>query len=615
MRILATVALFLADVAAFAWLARRARRRPLPLSMAVGLGLLVAWQAIVSSGLSVLSAVNGTSLALAACLPPMVAVLVARRDDGGPVAALLRAWKSIRWAFVAPGWQGALNFPLALILAVVAATHAPSNWDSMTYHLARVAHWIQRGSVAPYETSILRQNILAPGAEYVLLGLQAVADSDRLANGLQLFAWILVAWSAMPLARICGAPRRAAAWAGPIVAGAPMLVLQATSTQNDLVAAALALAIVAASLPFLHRTARAGPADALVLGTLMAAGFVVKVTTLLCAAPVVLVALTGSMRSMRSWPLRRTAVVLLGGTAIALGVAGPQLLRMATADARSVALTAPYVFPLVGEWGAREANLLRALTRHLPESANVLADLGGRPSALPLFHEDLAANPVQSSFAMVGIMLLVLGWRRATPRSRWAGAMVLGSWVVFQMTLRSNDWISRLETPLFALLPATMGGWRLVHPPALRQGILAAFAALSLAFGVAAAIHNVSRSAARTLTVREPTEDYYVNRPGQRPMHDAALDAATRIGCRRIGLWIGEDSFDYPLTWRAMQRGIEVRHVTGPDTWPCILVSDRGPPPGGGPEGDGWRPVHLQLSRGKPEGGSVTGGVWIRSPP
>jgi hypothetical protein len=61
--------------------------------------------------------------------------------------------------------------------------------------------------------------------------------------------------------------------------------------------------------------------------------------------------------------------------------------------------------------------------------------------------------------------------------------------------------------------------------------------------------------------------------------HDAALAVAERLGCSRIGLFIGGDSFDYPLTWRAMQRGIEVRHYFGADAWPCVVFTDRGPPP------------------------------------
>ena len=33
----------------------------------------------------------------------------------------------------------------------------PYNWDSMTYHLSRIAHWAQNQTVAHYATNIIRQ--------------------------------------------------------------------------------------------------------------------------------------------------------------------------------------------------------------------------------------------------------------------------------------------------------------------------------------------------------------------------------------------------------------------------------------------------------------------------
>jgi len=613
LQITAAALLFVIDLASFTWLARRGRRRPLPLDMAVGFGLLVAWQAVVVTALSPFEAVSSVSLAVASVIPPVAVLLLARGGTDGVPAVVIRGARSLWWAARSYGWVGALLMPLAILLGLVAAAYAPSNWDSMTYHLARVAHWIQHGSVAPYETGIHRQSLYPPGAEYVLLLLQATADSDRLANGLQFVSWLIVAGSAAPLARLAGAPRAVASWAGPIVASAPMLVLQATSTQNDLVAAVLVLAAVAASLPFLHRRPRPTLADALVLATIITAAFLVKASAIVCAAPLLVVCTVGVARTIRSWPPRRTVAGLLGAAVVALGIGGPQVARMARADSRSVALTAPYVFPLLGEWGARTESLRVALVRHLPSSPDILPDVMGRPAALPTFHEDLTVNPVQAGFALAGIVLAVLGWKRIPPRARWAGVMVLSAWWLFQVTFRPNDWVSRLETPLFALLPATMGGWWIVRPHLVRQAVLGVIGALALVIGVAAAIHNAPRPALRALHMHEAVDDYYSNRRSQRPMHDAALGAAEKSGCRRIGLLIGEDSFDYPLTWRAMQRGIEVRHVSGPDPWPCILVSDLGPPPGEVASTPRWQPVFRLLSSAQADA-QIAGGVWVRRP-
>src|SRR5262249_42724812 len=53
-------------------------------------------------------------------------------------------------------------FSLLLIACVLCVTFAvavvypPNNWDSMTYHMSRVAEWIQHGSIDVYPTSIDR---------------------------------------------------------------------------------------------------------------------------------------------------------------------------------------------------------------------------------------------------------------------------------------------------------------------------------------------------------------------------------------------------------------------------------------------------------------------------
>lgn len=62
-----------------------------------------------------------------------------------------------------------------LLIALVAP---PNTWDSMTYHLARVANWIQLESVHFYPTSIDGQNYQMPLAEFAILQLQLLSNSD-----------------------------------------------------------------------------------------------------------------------------------------------------------------------------------------------------------------------------------------------------------------------------------------------------------------------------------------------------------------------------------------------------------------------------------------------------
>lgn len=140
-----------------------------------------------------------------------------------------------------PSWES--RFLLAgvgLILTgtlVTAIVAAPNNWDSLTYHLPRIEHWIQNESIAHYPTHNLRQLFFTPLAEWIVLHFQLLAGGDRLANSIQWLCFVGVVIGVSLLAQQLGAGRGGQILAAVFVATIPMTILQATSTQNDLVAA------------------------------------------------------------------------------------------------------------------------------------------------------------------------------------------------------------------------------------------------------------------------------------------------------------------------------------------------------------------------------------------
>ena len=68
---------------------------------------------------------------------------------------------------------------------VVAVLAEPNNFDSHTYHLPRIEHWLAQGSVEFFPTVIHRQVTLPPGAEYLLTHLRLLAGTDAAYNLLQ----------------------------------------------------------------------------------------------------------------------------------------------------------------------------------------------------------------------------------------------------------------------------------------------------------------------------------------------------------------------------------------------------------------------------------------------
>lgn len=574
------------------------RRRPVALAAPLALTALVVFEALLLDALSLVRGV--TAPALVACHVAAVGAAFAFR--GARAALVSQVRRGVR-SVHALGPPALLLVPVALLITLSAARYVPSNWDSMTYRLARVAHWLQHRSVAPYPTHVERQVIYQPGAEYVLAALQGMSGSDRLAAFLQLAAWGMVVLASPALARLAGAPRRLAPWSAVIVGALPMGVLQASSTQNDLVAAAITIATIVAVVPFLHRVRRWRVADAVVLGLALGAGVLVKATAVVAAAPFVVLAL---WRTARATPRRPGAAVLavaIAGAVAAIPVAPEVYRRLDPGLAAPLrAHAAEYTYAGAGELRDRLTNVVRGLVRNLP-SPPALVEAVGIPRAtwcapgaalctgqLLREHEDFAGNPAHVGLLFLAGCVALARWRRVPPRAALFLSGVPAAWISFHLVFRDNAWITRLQTPDFALSGLAVAAWasraRPREAPAVPAGpvrplrgaaaLTALGAGLALAISTNVALENETRPPLGGLRGPMPV-GYYPNQSETIRIHFTVLEAARRNGCSRLGLVIGEDSYDYPLTWRAQQRGIEVRHVFGADPWPCLIFSDQHP--------------------------------------
>ena len=73
----------------------------------------------------------------------------------------------------------------------VALKVAPYNWDSLTYHLPRIMHWVQNQSVAHYATNITRQVASPVLAEFINFAVYLEQEySDSLFNVLQWASYV-----------------------------------------------------------------------------------------------------------------------------------------------------------------------------------------------------------------------------------------------------------------------------------------------------------------------------------------------------------------------------------------------------------------------------------------
>ncbi|HTD52753.1 MAG TPA: glycosyltransferase family 39 protein [Thermoanaerobaculia bacterium] len=492
----------------------------------------------------------------------------------------------------------ALLSGLALLLVAVALTAgaaAPNAWDSMTYHLPRITHWIQNASVSHYPTHVLRQLTLGPGAELLAAQIELLSGSDRGINFLQTFAWLGAAIAASLLAKDLGASRLGQGVAAVFAATLPMAILQASSTQNDLVVSFWLLV-------FAHFALRAWAGEMDLSGWLLAGGslglaVLTKATALTVAFPFGLVLAAAAVRG-RARGLRGLAAAALLALAVNAGYMtrnlslfgsplggehgtvnaafSPGLVLSNVARNLSLQLLTP--FP---SWNARVEAAVVALHRAIGLSANdprstwrgaqfhVPARLEGAQladadeSVYAAFLDNAAGNPLHLLLGATCVGVLAV--RRSFPESRrlWGFlALVAAGFLLFSLVLKWQPWGARLELP-FLLLAAPLAG---VVLGKWRGGI--AVAALLLLCAAPWALVNATHPLLgpdSVLTSPRILQSFAAS-PGLRePLLEAARAVATKR-CRRIGLEMGPDDPEHLIRVSLRDAGISdaqarVEHV------------------------------------------------------
>ncbi|MFC5000966.1 hypothetical protein ACFPIJ_24400 [Dactylosporangium cerinum] len=463
-------------------------------------------------------------------------------------------------------------FLLDLVVAVIAP---PNNFDSQTYHLPKIEHWVQQGDVSFYPTVIDRQLAMAPGAEYLLLHLRLLTGGDGGYNLVQLAAGVGAVLAASRIARQLGGGTRAQLVTALIVGTTPMVVLEATSTQTDLVVALWVACVATFTLDGLR--ARSGPFDVLLIGTAAGLTLLTKATGLLAAGLLLAVWAVAQLRLAR-WRGLPGAVAV---GALMLLLAGPSLLRvqqtydnplgpahlresisMQRHDPASVLVNALRVAETALQTPAGPVN--DAIAAGIIGVAGVLGvDPQGRditywneqfPYQSWPPDEDRVSFPAQGVLILLGALVLV--FRRDT---RLYAAVFWLAILAYVVTVKWQPWGNRLivfllvlGAPLAGLWIAGLTGRRVATW--VTAGVLVAGVAaggLAVAYGwprrLVGAGNVFTTSQLDQRFIREPTwqRDYVW-----------AADAIRAAGAKKVGLIQGYNTWEYP--WWILLPGTQI---------------------------------------------------------
>ena len=480
------------------------------------------------------------------------------------------------------------HVPIALLLGTSLAlvSVAPSNWDSMTYHLARVAHWADQGHPLHYATGIDRQLSQPPLAEYLLWQ----AWGTGLLPIVQWIAGLVAAAGANRAARLLGGDRSAGRWAALFVLTVPMVVCQMSSTQNDLVVAAALIWCATFGLDgWKHRTLSPWIWSALA-GALAVA---TKGTALIIGLPLAVGLAVGAIRSLGSRALIPASVAV-----VALAVlAGPNALRNAStfgeplgpdyglANARftpgawisnavkqtAQELRTPWQGPnRLVERGAHAVHGVLGIDvndgdLHWPGSPGFRVTSATRGE---YFHEDYAPAPIHLTLFLVAAVMLLRF--RKDPTTRVWLILLLVAFALYSLILRWQVWHPRLHLPLFVLAAPIVAQW-----VARRHAITrAALSVLLLVFAGVFALANEARPlvGADPVHARTPQMQQFANRPEALEGYRIAMDHIERVGAKRIGLIASGDAWEYPI-WTMRPEGVSIEHLhDGADPFDALLV-------------------------------------------
>jgi hypothetical protein len=454
-----------------------------PVRLAIMRGGLVVGTVTVlaTEGLGALHQLTGAALA---------AVWATVAASGGILAGYRHRWRlprKVPAALRGTAWPDLVLVAgmVVLVLAelVVALVAPPNNADSQGYHLPRVEHWAQDRSVAFYPTAVHRQIGFSPGAEYLLLQLRLLAGPEEFYNVVQ---WAAALGCAVVVSRIAaqlGAGRRGQLLAAVTVASAPLVVLEATSTQTDLVAGFWVA--TGASLALSGLRARTPWVEVGWLGAASGLTAITKVNALATLAPFLLMWGAGQVGRVRPGraALRCAAVValtaLLAGPFTArcarewgtpTGDPGAQIIALGRHDPAAVGVNAARIAASVLATGSARLNretgaALDALAAalHLPARDAALT-FTGLPFEVPTPRhpdEDHSAYPIQAMAVLGGVAFGLFGRRRTAQVRGYAGAAALALLLTAAL-VAWQPWINRLVLPTF-VAGVPLVGWAASH--------------------------------------------------------------------------------------------------------------------------------------------------------
>lgn len=144
------------------------------------------------------------------------------------------------------------NYLILLVVGIYSIMTVPYSWDSMSYHLTRIIHWMLNRSVAHYACFDYSQITDPNLGEFIGLQVYLLANGcDRLLNLVQFFSYAISAILVKDICKKIGGNNRSGNVTMLIFLTTPIIMAESMTTQVDLVSALFMVIFVWLGLDFI----------------------------------------------------------------------------------------------------------------------------------------------------------------------------------------------------------------------------------------------------------------------------------------------------------------------------------------------------------------------------
>ena len=566
---------------------------------------------VVTEGLSLLRGVTPTNLALAWGLA--ILAVAARLTLLKRRAGLLRR---PRIAFPASIFERLALLGLLAILsltALVAWLTPPQTWDSLNYHMSRVAHWAQERSVEPFATGIEIQNSMPPAAEFAVLHFYVLSGGDRLANFVTWFAMLGSVAGASYVAKQLGAKSRGQWMAAMFAASIPMGIVQASSTMTDYVVAFWMICVATESVALMK-----GEGEKHVVFYLSLAAGLALLTKPTAAAYLLPFAVLVGITLVRRVPLGRASWMAVVAVALVAAINGGHWVR-------TISLYGGPIPPTRFQLHANKARNLQGVVSNLIRNASLHAgtpspylnkgiflsilavhDLLGIDASDPRTtrhsefrirqtntNELTTGNPAHLLIILAAAGIVAVRGRGWPPALLIYGLTVASTVLVFSFVFKWQIFGSRYHLPFFILSAPLMG---YIVERVFSSTVVSLLGLLLVLFswpwltGIRSRplIPIPDRPYISCVIVEPRDKMYFGNAPELEAPYETMTELIRSAGCSKVGIFLSGNGVEYPI-WAllgAPRASLQIEWIVAgtsseryakPDFHPCAVICHRCP--------------------------------------